>query len=104
MSASSREPSAKARIFVQRILQRVANVKNQVVAEAIGKDESNVSRIVSGEIGIKLSDLHSFLDALSLKVVDRNQVCIDVDEYNAMLILTQRAMAAKKPIEPKEDE
>lgn len=99
MSAQSREPSASARKLLQVILQRVAAVKNEAVAQAIGKDESTVSRIVSGESGIRLEALHPFLAALGLKVVDAKRICIDVEKYNAMLVLAQRAMAQEQKVE-----
>lgn len=99
MTAACLQPSASARKLVQVILQRVASVKNQAVGEAIRKDESTVSRIVSQEIGIKLDLLQPFLAALQLKIVDANRICIDVEKYNAMLILAKRAIAQEQKVE-----
>ena len=99
MSSACAQPSARARKVVQVILQRVAGVKNQAVGDAIGKDESTVSRIVSGEIGVKLELLEPFLTSLALKIVDANRICIDVEKYNAMLILAKRAIAQEQKIE-----
>lgn len=92
MAESSQQPSASARKLVQAVLQKVASVKNQAVAEAIGKDESTVSRIVSGEVGIKLNDLHPFLTALGLKVVGANQVCVDREVYESYRTLARAAI------------
>lgn len=73
-------------------MQRLAKVKNQRVATAIGKDESTISRIVSGETGIKLEDLQAFLLALDLKCVDTNQICIDRAVYEAYKTLATAAL------------
>lgn len=92
MAESSTQPDASARKLVQVVLQRLAKTKNQAVAEAIGKDESTVSRIVSGDSGIKLSDLQPFLRSLGLKVVDANQVCVDRNVYESYRTLARAAI------------
>lgn len=92
MTTSSGEPTSGARRLSQTVLQRLASVKNQDVGNAIGKDESTVSRIASGELGIKLADLHGFLGALGLKVVDANQVCIDRQIYESYKTLATAAL------------
>jgi hypothetical protein len=92
-------PNAIARKTVQVVLQRLATVKNQTVAEAIGKDESTVSRIASGEVGIKLNDLHAFIDALGLKIVDKNQRCIDSSIYEAYKTLATAAINAPSKLD-----
>lgn len=92
MAESCTQPDATARKLVQVVLQRLAKAKNQTVAEAIGKDESTVSRIVSGDAGIKLADLAAFLKALGLKVVDANQVCVDRAVYESYRTLARAAI------------
>lgn len=92
MSTSSDAPTATARKLVQVVLQRLAKAKNQTVAEAIGKDESTVSRIASGESGIKLADLQPFLGSLGLKVVSADQVCIDRAIYESYKTLATAAL------------
>lgn len=77
MSTASTQPSASARRLTQELLRRVAKVKNQTIAEAIGKDESTISRIVSNESGLRLNDLYAFLAVLGLKIVDADQICVD---------------------------
>ena len=52
------------------ILRRMAVVKNDVVGRAIGHDESHVSRIASGERGIRIGEIAAFLGALGLQVVE----------------------------------
>lgn len=92
MAAECPAPSASARKLVQVVLQKLAKAKNQTVAEAIGKDESTVSRIVSGEVGIKLNDLQPFLGSLGLKVVGADQVCIDRAIYESYKTLATAAL------------
>jgi transcriptional regulator with XRE-family HTH domain len=92
MPAECPQPSASARKLVQVILQSLARAKNQAVAEAIGKDESTVSRIASGDTGIKLTDLQPFLSALGLKVVGANQVCVDREVYESYRTLARAAI------------
>lgn len=88
-SESSAQPSADARKLAQVVMQRIAKVKNQVLAEAIGKDESTVCRIVSGETGVKVADLQAFFATLGLKVVDANQHCVPREEFEAYRVLAK---------------
>ena len=92
MTTSSDDLQAMTRRLLHVIMQRLASVKNQTVGNAIGKDESTVSRIASGELGVKLADLQAFLSALGLKVVDKNQVCIDRDVFNSYRVLAKTAL------------
>lgn len=92
MATSCPQPSEGARRLSQTILRRLATVKNQDVGDAIGRDESTVSRIASGELGLKLNDLHGFLCALGLKVVDGNQVCVDREVYESYRVLARAAI------------
>lgn len=88
-----------ARMFVQDVLHRLARVKNKVIAEAIGKDESTVSRVASGDVGVKLEDMQPFLHALGLKVVDVSRVCVDREVYESYRTLACKAMTEPKALE-----
>lgn len=99
MAESSPVPSAGARNFVQDVLQRLARVKNSAVAEAIGKDESTVSRVASGELGVKLADLQPFLHALGLKCVDAGRVCVDREVYESYKVLAGKALTEPRSLE-----
>lgn len=90
MTEVSNSAPQTSRSLAQFLLQRIATVKNQTVAQAIHKDETTVGRIVSGETGIKLNDLGAFLGALDMKCVGKNQVCVDREEF-----IAYRALAAK---------
>jgi hypothetical protein len=84
MDTSSVTPTPNARKLAQTILQRLASVKNEEVGRAIGKDHSTVSRISSGEAGVKLNDIEGFLSALGLKVVDVNKCCVDREVWGIL--------------------
>lgn len=99
MAESSPQPPASARIFVQDVLQRLARVKNAAVAQAIGKDESQVSRIAAGDLGVKLADLQPFLAALGLKVVDCNRVCVDRDVYESFKTIATKALVEPRSLD-----
>ena len=99
MAESSAPPSASARSFVQDLMQRFARVKNEAIAAAIGKDQSTVSRMASGEIGVKLIDLHPFLQVLGLKCVDVNRVCVDREVYESYKTLATKALTEPKSLD-----
>lgn len=71
---------------------------------AIGKDHSTVSRIASGDAGIKLDDLQAFLGALSLKVVDADQVCVNRAVFESYKVLAGAAIAAPATLDWNEPE
>lgn len=75
---------------MQAILRAIATVKNQAVADAIGRDDSTVSRIVSGESGVKLDVLQPFLACLGLKVVPFGHICIDAEEWEATRVMARK--------------
>lgn len=99
MAESSTTSAQPSRNLAQLLLQRVAGVKNQAVSQAIKKDESTVSRIVSGETGVKLDDLQAFLLVLGLKVVDANKHCVDRDVWQAYKTLAGAALNDPKKLE-----
>lgn len=62
------------------ILRRTSR-RQAEVARALGKDPATLSRVLSGEIGIRLPDLESFLLAIGLKAVDADAHVLDDVEY-----------------------
>lgn len=99
MDTSSNSPTPSARILLHVLMQRLATVKNQVVSVAIHKDESTVSRIASGESGVKLEDLQAFLGSLGLKVVDSNMCCVDRAVWESYKTLAVAAMTDPRKLE-----
>lgn len=71
------------------ILRRIAANKNAAVAEAIQSDESHVSRITSGERGLRLDQLEPFFTTLGLKVVPVEAQLIDPEYLGALETLSR---------------
>lgn len=76
------------------VLRRMASVKHKAIAEALGTDESTVSRIASGERGINLERLEAFLTELGLAVVEvgGQAVTVSRDKYRATQLLAIEAL------------
>lgn len=72
------------------ILRRAAGVKNTSIGAAIGHDDGHISRILSGERGIRVCELDGFFDSLGLKVVPKETVHIDRQEYKAVMTLAAK--------------
>lgn len=104
MSASCRELSAHARTFRSRLLRRIEAETSETIAKAIGRDRSYISKITSGEVGVKIDDMFDFFAVLNLKVVDREHALIDVNKYNALLVIaghainTEQALVMSRPV------
>jgi len=77
------------------ILRRLATVKNQVVGEAIGHDDSHVSRIAANERGIRLRELEAFFKALGLRVIecDGATVTLPADELDALKLFARKGLS-----------
>lgn len=74
------------------ILRRISSEKNYTVAEAIGKSESTVSRITSGELGVRIGELEAFLTCLGLKVVGIDEQTIAAKELEALRYLASKGL------------
>ncbi len=76
------------------ILRRMAAAKHKAVADAIGIDESTVSRVASGERGISLDKLEAFLSSLGLVVIEvgGDAVTIPRQKYRALQVLARDAL------------
>jgi len=70
MLESSSSPATRTSNLHSLILQRVATVKNSSIAVAIAHDEGHISRITSGERGLRITELEPFFKALSLRVIE----------------------------------
>lgn len=54
------------------IRSRLADLSNEQIAAALGRDQSVASRIRSGEAGIPIGKLGAFMATLGLAVVEAN--------------------------------
>lgn len=70
MPASSTSQSASSSSLHSLCLQRIAGVKNIAIAQAIGHDEAHVSRITSGERGLRIHELEAFFKSIGLRVIE----------------------------------
>lgn len=76
------------------ILRRAAGVKNSTIAAAIGHDDAYVSRIHSGERGVKIHELEAYFAALGMKVIacDGDVVSMPAEEAQALRVLARKGL------------
>lgn len=86
----------KTRNFEVELLQRIAGVTQKTIAEGLNVDPSTVHRIINGESGVKLSNIHQFLSLLGMKVVDANAEVIDKEEVSALRYLAGKAIGDRR--------
>jgi methylphosphotriester-DNA--protein-cysteine methyltransferase len=75
------------------ISQALSRTSLDALASAIGKDDSQASRIRSGQLGATVQDVARMLYASGLKVVSADRVCVHQPTYQAMATIAARAMA-----------
>lgn len=77
------------------ILRNLATRKNSVVAAAIGKDETCISKISHNDRGLLLSELEAFLRSLGLEVIEceGDVVSIPEEELRALRCLARKALS-----------
>lgn len=87
---------------LQGSLQAVATALSQTpldaLATAIGKDDTQLSRIRSGQLGATVQDVVKLLHAAGLKVVGAEKVCVDRAMYEAIVTVNARAMADEQTV------
>lgn len=97
MTASSTDPGASASNTLQAGLKlvatRLADTPLDALAHAVAKDDSQVSRIRSGELGAKAHEVIRLLYAAGLKVVPADRVCVQRETYAAISTIAAKAMA-----------
>ena len=64
-----------------------------VLAAAIGKDDSTACRVRSGETKVCISDAIRLMYAAGYKAVPQGKVCVDRGRYEAMVTMASAAMA-----------
>ncbi len=76
------------------ILRRVAEISQQRVAEALGRDPSSTSRIMSGQAGIHIAELDKLFETLGLEVFesDGGSVVLPREKYDALVVLAREAL------------
>lgn len=97
MTALSQDPIAMNSKRLQGSLQLVetalAGTSLEVLSKAIDRDDTQVSKIRSGQLGAQIKDVVRMLSAAGLKVVSADKVCVDRARYEAMVTMASAAMA-----------
>ena len=83
------------------ILERLRIAKKSGVSEAVGKSDSWAQKVFEGESGVLVHDMHAFLHALGLKVVDTSAVAVDAAVFNALRAIAGAALDAPHKLEAK---
>ncbi len=72
------------------IRKGIAMASNKAVAEAIGSDETLLSRFLSGERGIRLEQIGPMLEKIGYKLVPVTDTSVDPDEWAAVRNLASK--------------
>lgn len=81
------------------VAERLRNAKATAVAEALGKSDSWVDKVRNGESGVLLQDMPALFDALGLKVVSVEKICVDRDVYQSLKTIAGAALEAPQKLE-----
>ena len=63
------------------------------LSEAVSLDDTQVSKIRSGQLGAKVHEVIRLLIAAGLKVVSAEKICVDRARYEAIVTMATAAMA-----------
>lgn len=78
------------------IRRGIASHTNKRVAEAIGSDETFMSRFLSGERGLKIDQIGPALMAMGLKLVDVEEVTVPAKRLASLEYLAAESLGAFK--------
>lgn len=92
-SALSPGDDAAVNAGLRLITSELAKASLDTLARAIQKEESQVSRIRSEEVGAKISDVVRLIYTVGLKVVPADHVTVKRETYEAVATIAMKAMA-----------
>lgn len=72
------------------IRKQLEKAKREAVEDQIGKGESWCTKVLNGDMGVKLDDIPGLCAALGLKIVSTDKRCVDADVYDAVLKIHER--------------
>jgi hypothetical protein len=75
--------------------ERMRNEKSAVLGIKMGKSDDWARKILDGDSGIRLADLPALLDALELKCVSKEKVCVHPELARAYHAIVKRATAER---------
>ena len=77
--------------------QRLARLTGKEIGDACGGcDHTQASRIGSGQRGVTISEWCNLLDAMGLKVVPAEKLCVSKSRFEFMTEMTALALAHKE--------
>jgi hypothetical protein len=97
-SLSAPEPSTSLRQGGV-VGERLRNAKAAAVADALGKSDSWVDKVRNGESGILIHDIPALLEALGLKCVGAEKICVDREIYVSLKTIAGAALEAPRKLE-----
>lgn len=76
------------------LLQRVAEVGQRSLVDALQRDPSYVSRFFSGKSGLHINELEHVFSTLGLRVIqcEGETVTLDKEEYEALRVLAKKGI------------
>ena len=83
---------------LQLVATALATTSLEALAAAIGKDDTQASRIRSGQLGATVQDMVRLLHAAGLKCVASDRVCVDRARYEAMVTMASAAMSDEQTV------
>lgn len=83
---------------LQLVAMALSSTSLDVLAAAIGKDDTQTSRIRSGQLGATIPDVVKLLHAAGLKTVSADKVCVDRARYEAMVTMASAAMSDEQTV------
>lgn len=102
MAALSPDPTAMNSKRLQACLQLVetslSGTSLDVLSKATELDDTQVSKIRSGQLGAKVREVVKMLNAAGLKVVSADKVCVDRSRYEAMVTMASAAMSDEQTV------
>lgn len=96
LSAPEQAPSLRSGGVVG---ERLRTAKAASVADALGKSDSWVDKVRNGESGILIHDIPALLEALGLKAVGAEKVCVDRDIYVSLKNIAGAALENPRKLE-----
>lgn len=84
---------------VKAIEVAMANTPLETLAKGAGiKDEGQVSRVRSGQLGAKLTEVLGMIYAAGFKCVSIEKICVDRAMYEAMVTVNARVMRDEQTV------
>lgn len=95
---SSAIASNTVQFALREIASALAAMPLSELAVALGKDETTVCRIRSGETKVLLEDAVRLIYAVGKKLVDKRKHCVDRARYEALVTMASAAMADEQTV------